>query len=350
MFENKGRTELNELGEFGLINSIKESIIINHKSTLQGIGDDAAILDLTDSKTVISTDMLLENVHFDLAYVPLKHLGFKSIAVNVSDICAMNAVPKQVLVSIGISNRFSLEAVEELYLGINAACKAYNIDLIGGDTSSSKSGLVISITAIGAQKEEKIVTRTGAKEGELLCVTGDLGGAYMGLQLLDREKRIFLEQPKMQPDLEGKDYIVGRQLKPEARVDILTTFEELNILPTSMIDVSDGVASELHHLKENSKVGFVVYEDKLPIDPMTYQQGVDFGIDPTVAALNGGEDYELLFTIKQKDFETIKHHKDITIIGYCTEESEGIHLISKGDTKHPITSQGWNAFHKKTNQ
>jgi len=347
MFENKGRTELSELGEFGLINSIKESIDIKQKSTLTGIGDDATILDLTKSTTLVSTDMLLENVHFDLAYVPLKHLGFKSVAVNVSDICAMNAVPQQILVSIGISNRFSLEAVEELYQGINAACKAYNVDLVGGDTSSSTSGLVISITVIGMQEQDKIVKRSGAKENDLLCVTGDLGGAYMGLQLLDREKRIFIEQPRMQPDLEGKDYIVGRQLKPEARIDVIKTLKELDILPTSMIDVSDGVASELHHLKESSKIGFVVYEDKLPIDPMTYQQGVDFGIDPTVAALNGGEDYELLFTVKQNDFETIKHHKDITIIGYCTQESEGIHLISKGDTKHPITSQGWNAFKKK---
>jgi thiamine-monophosphate kinase len=346
MFENKGRTELNQLGEFGLIDTIKKSVTLNQESSIEGIGDDAAILDLSKSTTVVSTDMLLENVHFDLAYAPLKHLGFKSVAVNISDICAMNAIPTQILVSIGISNRFSLEAVEELYLGINAACKAYNVDLIGGDTTSSTSGLVISITAIGMQDKEKIVKRSGAKEGELLCVTGDLGGAYMGLQLLDREKRIFVEQPRMQPDLEGKDYIVGRQLKPEARIDVITTLNDLSIIPTSMIDVSDGVASELHHLMEHSKVGFVVYEDKLPIDPMTYQQGIDFGIDPTVAALNGGEDYELLFTVKQTDFEAIKHHKDISIIGYCTQESEGIHLISKNDTKVPITSQGWNAFKK----
>lgn len=347
MFENKGRTELKELGEFGLIDQIKKSVEISQESTVLGIGDDAAILDKSDKQCIVTTDLLMENIHFDLSYVPLKHLGFKSVAVNVSDLCAMNAIPSQILVSIGISNRFSLEAVEEIYSGILAACKAYKVDLVGGDTSSSQSGLVISITAIGYQKKEKIVKRSGAKEGELLCVTGDLGGAFMGLQLLEREKRIFLEHPKMQPDLEGKDYIVGRQLKPEARVDLSYTLDELGVLPTSMIDVSDGIASELHHLKEHSKVGFVVYEDKLPIDPMTYQQGIDFGIDPTVAALNGGEDYELLFTVAQADYEKVKNCKDVTIIGYCTQESEGIHLISKSEVKHPITAQGWDAFKKE---
>lgn len=347
MFENKGRTELKELGEFGLIEEIKNSVEITSASTVLGIGDDAAILDKSELQTVISTDMLLENIHFDLSYVPLKHLGFKAVAVNVSDICAMHAVPSQILVSIGISNRFSLEAVEEIYVGIQAACKAYKVDLIGGDTTSSQSGLVISITAIGHQKEEKIVKRTGANEGDLLCVTGDLGGAYMGLQLLEREKKIFLEQPKMQPDLEGKDYIVGRQLKPEARIDLEPILQELKVTPTAMIDVSDGVASELHHLKKESKVGFVVYEDKLPIDPMTYQQGIDFGIDPTVAALNGGEDYELLFTVAQADYEKIKNCQDVSIIGYCTQESEGIHLITKSQNKHAITAQGWDAFKKK---
>lgn len=344
MFENKERTEINELGEFGLIDHLTQHFKLAQPNSITGIGDDAAVIGEGEIKTILSTDMLLEKVHFDLSYVPLKHLGFKAVAVNISDICAMNAIPKQILVSIGISNRFSLEAVETLYSGIQAACEAYDVDLIGGDTSSSQSGLVLNITAIGEQKADKIVYRKGAKEADLLCVTGDLGGAYMGLQLLEREKKIFLEHPAAQPDLENKDYIVGRQLKPEARIDLRTTLEELDITPTSMIDISDGLASETHHLAKHSDVGFAIYEDKLPIDPMTYQQGLDFGIDPTVAVLNGGEDYEILFTINQSDFEKIKHHKDISVIGYCTDKHEGINLISKSGVKHKITAQGWDSF------
>lgn len=347
MFENKERTDLSDYGEFGLIDHIKQFVQIENDTTVTGIGDDAAVVDHKGEKTVMSTDLLIEGVHFDLAYVPLMHLGYKAVAVNVSDICAMNARPTQILVSIGISNRFSMEAVEELYKGILRACKNYNVDLVGGDTSSSDKGLFISVTAVGHQDESKIVYRKGASEGELVCVTGDLGGAYMGHQLLEREKRIFMEHPEMQPDLEGKDYIVGRQLKPEARVDLKATFEEMEVLPTAMIDISDGLGSELYHLKESSQVGFAIYEDKLPLDPMTYQQGIDFGIDPTVAALNGGEDYEMLFTIKQSDYDKLKDNKDITVIGFCTEVHEGVQLISKSGNKHEITVQGWDHLKKK---
>jgi thiamine-monophosphate kinase len=346
MFENKGRTEIENLGEFGLIDHITKNIKIKNPTSVKGIGDDAAVLDFEGKKTLISTDLLLEGIHFDLAYTPLKHLGYKAIQVNLSDIYAMNGTATQVTVSIGISSKFPLEAVEELYLGINIACEKYGIDLVGGDTSSSKQGLVISVTSIGYAEEDKICYRDGAKEGDLICVSGDLGGAYIGLQLLEREKGIFLENPQIQPDLEGKDYIVERQLKPESRKDIIEVLADINIKPTAMIDVSDGLASEILHICKQSNTGCKIYEDKIPIDPMTYDTARDFGIDPTVCALNGGEDYELLFTINQSDYEKIKNSADISIIGHITEASAGCNLISKSDIVHEIKAQGWNAFKK----
>ena len=344
MFENKGRTEIENLGEFGLINHLTKNIKINNTTSVKGVGDDAAVLDFNGKKTLISTDLLLEGIHFDLAYTPLKHLGYKAIQVNLSDIYAMNGTASQVTVSIGISSKFPLEAVEELYTGINIACEKYGIDLIGGDTSSSKQGLIISVTSIGYADEDKICYRNGAGEGDLICVSGDLGGAYIGLQLLEREKGIYLENPQIQPDLEGKDYIVERQLKPESRKDIIEVLSEINVKPTSMIDVSDGLASEILHICKQSNKGCKIYEDKIPIDPMTYDTARDFGIDPTVCALNGGEDYELLFTIKQSDYEKIKNSADISIIGHITEASAGCSLISKSDIVHEIKAQGWNAF------
>jgi len=344
MFENNSRTELSDLGEFGLIDHLTKHIELTQESTVKGVGDDAAILNFKDEQVVVSTDLLLEGIHFDLAYVPLKHLGYKSIMVNLSDIFAMNAHPTQVLVSIGLSNRFSLEAIEEIYQGMNIACKRYGVDLVGGDTSASKQGLVISVTAIGKQSAEKITKRDTAQINDLICVTGDLGAAYMGLQLLEREKNVYLSNPQIQPDLEGFDYIVERQLKPEARKDIIDLFQDRNIIPTSMIDVSDGLASEILHLCKSSNVGVNIYEEKIPIDPMTYESARSFNLDPTVCALSGGEDYELLFTIKQSDFDKIKNSPDISIIGHITQASEGAQLISKSGNQHNITAQGWNAF------
>lgn len=344
MFENKERTDIEKLGEFGLIDHLTSTFEIKHKSSLKGIGDDAAVVNFEGKKALFSTDLLLEGIHFDLAYTPLKHLGYKAVQVNLSDIYAMNGIATQVLVSIGLSSKFPLEAVEELYQGIKIACEKYDIDLVGGDTSSSKQGLVISVTSIGYADESDICYRHGASEGDLLCVSGDLGGAYIGLQLLEREKSIFLENPKIQPDLEGKDYIVERQLKPESRKDIVEALKAMKVKPTSMIDVSDGLASEILHLCKQSKKGCNLYEEKIPIDPMTYDTAREFGIDPSVCALNGGEDYELLFTIKQADFEKIRNNPDITIIGHITEEAAGCNLISKSDKVHPIVAQGWNSL------
>ena len=344
MFENNSRTELSSLGEFGLIDHITKHIELYQDSTIKGVGDDAAILKFNEEQIVVTTDLLLEGIHFDLSYVPLKHLGYKAIVVNLSDVFAMNAHPTQVLVSIGVSNRFSLEAVEEIYQGMNIACKRYGVDLVGGDTSASKQGLVISVTAIGKQSAEKIVKREGASINDLVCVTGDLGAAYMGLQLLEREKNVYLSNPEIQPDLEGFDYIVERQLKPEARKDIIDLFKERDLVPTSMIDVSDGLASEILHLCKSSGLGANIYEEKIPIDPMTYESARSFNLDPTVCALSGGEDYELLFTIKQSDFDKIKNNPDISVIGHMTQSSEGAQLISKSGNQHNITAQGWNAF------
>jgi len=344
MFDNKDKTEINELGEFGLIAHLTKAVELTEPSTIKGIGDDAAVLDFSDKKTLISTDLLLEGIHFDLRYVPLKHLGYKAVQVNLSDIYAMNGKASQITFSIGLSSKFPLEAVEEIYEGALIACKKYNVDLVGGDTSASAQGLVISVTSIGYAEADKIAYRSGAKEGDLLCVSGDLGGAYVGLQLLEREKQIFLENPQIQPDLEGKDYIVERQLKPEARKDVVELFETYGIQPHAMIDVSYGLASEILHICNASKVGCKLYEDKIPIDPMTYDTAREFGLDPTVCTLNGGEDYELLFTVPQEQYDKVKNQLDITIIGYITEEAAGCEMISKSGNVHPIKAQGWNAF------
>jgi thiamine-monophosphate kinase len=346
-FDNTSYTELSELGEFGLIKHLTQFIELNQESTLKGVGDDAAVIDYKDEQTVISTDMLVEGVHFDLSYVPLRHLGYKSVVVNLSDIFAMNAVPKQILVSIAISSKFSLEALEELYAGMLLACKKYKVDLVGGDTTSSRSGLVLSITALGSSKAENIVYRNTAKEGDLLCVSGDLGGAYMGLQILEREKAVFKDNPNLQPDLEGKDYILERQLKPEARQDVIQQLKELNIRPTAMIDISDGLSSEILHLCQQSEVGVELYEDKLPIDPLTFETAREFNLDPTVCVLSGGEDYELLFTIPISDYDKIKTSMDITVIGHITNASKGCLMVAKAGTVHELTAQGWNALLKK---
>lgn len=347
MLENSQRTELSQLGEFGLIKHLTEHIEIKNASTVKGVGDDAAVISNKDKVTLVSTDMLVEGVHFDLTYVPLKHLGFKSVVVNLSDIYAMNAQPKQITVSIALSNRFSLEAVEELYSGILLACDKYSVDLVGGDTTSTTSGLVISITAVGEADKEKISYRSGAKEKNLLCVSGDLGGAYMGLQILEREKAVFKENPKIQPDLEGKDYILERQLKPEARRDIIQLLNDLKVVPTAMIDISDGLASEILHICRQSNVGCELYEEKIPIDPQTFDTARQFGLDPTLCALSGGEDYELLFTINIDDFDKIKNDPDITVIGHMTNPEKGRNLISKSGSSHPLTAQGWDSLLKK---
>lgn len=347
MLENTGRTELSSLGEFGLIKHLTQFIEIKNESTIKGIGDDAAVIDYKNKQTVISTDMLVEGVHFDLAYMPLKHLGFKSVSVNLSDIYAMNATPKQITISLAISNRFSVEALEELYAGFMMACKKHNVDIIGGDTTTSKSGLVISITAIGEAEGDDIVYRNTAKEGDLLCVTGDLGAAYVGLQLLEREKKIFMESPGVQPDLEGNDYILERQLKPEARKDIPVLLKKLEVKPTAMIDISDGLASEILHITTQSDLGCNLFEEKIPIDPSTYNMAREFNLDPTMCALSGGEDYELLFTIDQADFPKVKANPDITVIGHLTNSKEGVNLISKAGTSIPLTAQGWDSFLKK---
>jgi len=343
MGSNK-RTELSEIGEFGLIDVIKNRVKKYHDSTVEGIGDDCAVLDNGIDLTVVTTDMLVEGVHFDLSYTPLKHLGYKSVAVNISDIAAMNAVPKQITVSVALSNRFSVEAVDELYQGITAACENYKIDLVGGDTTTSLTGLIISITAIGTVARDQVVYRKTARVNDLICVTGDLGGALLGLQTLEREKQEFLANPDMQPQLDDKDYIVHRLLKPEARTDVMYQFKDLGLLPTSMIDVSDGLASELMHICKSSAVGAKIYEDKLPIDKSTYDTALEFGLDPTTCVLNGGEDYELLFTINQNDFNKVKNHPDITVIGHIVEQKEGLMLITKQENIVPITAQGWKHF------
>lgn len=346
MFDNRNKTEISELGEFGLIDYLTKAVELSQNSTVKGIGDDAAVLDFSNKRTLVSTDLLLEGIHFDLRYVPLKHLGYKAVQVNLSDIYAMNGRASQITFSIGLSSKFPLEAVEEIYEGALIACKKYNVDLIGGDTSASAQGLIISVTSIGYVDPDKVVYRSGAKKGDLICVTGDLGGAYVGLQLLEREKKIFLENPKIQPDLEGKDYIVERQLKPEARRDIITLLETSKVLPTAMIDISDGLASEILHICKASDVGCRLYEDKIPIDPMTYDTARDFGLDPTVCALSGGEDYELLFCVDQKYHEVLKNDPEFSVIGYITDASEGCILNSKSGKSHTITAQGWNAFKK----
>ena len=344
MFENIEKTDISNLGEFGLIDHLTKSIKLTQDSTIKGAGDDAAVLDFSGKKMLISTDLLLEGIHFDLAYTPLKHLGYKSVQVNLSDIYAMNGMASQITVSLGLSSKFPIEAVEELYSGILLACDKYKIDLVGGDTSASKQGLVISVTSIGYADEANICYRNKANEGDLICVSGDLGAAYVGLQLLEREKLIYLENPQIQPDLEGKDYIIERQLKPEARRDIVLILKELEIKPTSMIDISDGLSSEIIHICTQSEKGCNLYEDKLPIDPMTYDTAREFNLDPTTCALSGGEDYELLFTVPQSAFEKIRNNPDISIIGHITEKSAGMNIISRSNNSHPLKAQGWNSF------
>jgi thiamine-monophosphate kinase len=344
MFDNKEKTDIEALGEFGLINHLTKNIKLTQAGTIKGVGDDAAVLNFPDKKVLLSTDMLLEGIHFDLAYTPLKHLGYKAIQVNLSDIYAMNGTAAQVTVSLGISSKFPLEAVEELFEGIYLACEKYKIDLVGGDTTSSRQGLVISVTAIGYADEKDIVYRNTANEGDLICVSGDLGGAYTGLQLLEREKLVYLENPNIQPDLEGKDYIIERQLKPEARKDIIELLKDIDVKPTAMIDISDGLASETLHICKQSNKGCNLYEEKIPIDPMTFETAREFNLDPTVCALSGGEDYELLFTVKQADYDKIKLQMDITVIGHITEASAGCNLVTKSGVVHELKAQGWNAF------
>ncbi len=341
MSKEKKQTRISEIGEFGLIDRLTQHIQIKNKSTLKGVGDDAAVFDYGDKCVVFSTDLLTEGVHFNLMYVPLKHLGYKSVIVNLSDIFAMNARPKQITVSLAISNKFSVEAVEELYSGIYLACENYGVDLVGGDTTGSLTGLTISISALGEARQEDLVYRNGAKPGDLLCVSGDLGGAYMGLQLLERENEVFKVNPNEQPMLEGYDYILGRQLKPEARGDVVNAFEKLELKPTSMIDISDGLSSEILHLCKNSKVGCRLFEEKVPMDLQTKKMAEELNINPLVAALNGGEDYELLFTLSPDDSEKIKNDPDFTVIGEITEEAEGANLLTTGGSKIALQAQGW---------
>jgi thiamine-monophosphate kinase len=342
--KNPQRTSIAQLGEFGLIEHLTKNFDVKQESTLKSIGDDAAVLDFKDKKVVVSTDLLIEGVHFDLAYMPLKHLGYKAVVVNVSDICAMNAKPTQITVSVAVSNRFPLEALEELFEGITHAANEYKVDVIGGDTTSSQKGLIISITAIGEADEDEIVYRNGAKQTDLLVVTGDIGAAYMGLQVLEREKQVFQVNPNSQPDLDLYTYLIERQLKPEARKDVRTLLHALEIKPTSMIDISDGLSSEIIHLCKQSKVGCNLYEDKLPLDPQFISTCEEFNIDSTTVAINGGEDYELLFTIDINDFDKIKGNPNFSIIGHMAEESEGIHLVTRANTKIALKARGWDAL------
>lgn len=338
------RTEISTLGEFGLIEHLTKNFEIQSASTIVGIGDDAAVVDHFGKQTVITTDMLVEGIHFDLMYTPLKHLGYKSVVVNLSDIYAMNATPTHITMSIAFSNRFSLEALDDFYEGVYAACSKYDVDLVGGDTSSSQKGFVISVTALGEIVPEKIVKRSGAKKGDLLCVSGHVGGAFLGLTLLEREKKIYLEHPEIQPDLESQHYIVGRILKPEARRDIISFFESNNIVPTSMMDVSDGLSSEILHICKQSNAGCRLYEEKIPVHDEARQYAYKLELDPTACALSGGEDYELLFTLPQTDYDKLVLNEEISVIGYITDVEEGATIITKGGNTHKLTAQGWNAF------
>jgi len=342
--KNQKKTSIASLGEFGLIDHLTKHFKISKESTLKSIGDDAAVLDFKDKKAVVSTDLLIEGVHFDLAYMPLKHLGYKAVVANISDICAMNATPTQITVSVAVSNRFPLEALEELFEGITLAANAYEVDVIGGDTTSSQKGLIISITAIGEANLDDIAYRNGANQTDLLVVSGDLGAAYMGLQVLEREKQVFQVNPNNQPILDDYTYLIERQLKPEARTDVKGILEQLEIQPTAMIDISDGLSSEIMHICKQSKLGCNLYEEKIPVDPQLINTCEEFNIDITTIALNGGEDYELLFTIKMEDFEKIKGNPNFTIIGHMVAESEGIHLVTRANTKIELKARGWNAL------
>lgn len=346
MIEDKTphRTSLADLGEFGLIDRLTKGFEIHNPSTLKGVGDDAAVMDFKNKRTVVSTDLLIEGVHFDLSYVPLKHLGYKSVVVNVSDIYAMNATATQITVSIAVSNRFPLEALEEFYAGIRLACEHYKVDLVGGDTTSSTRGLIISVTAIGEAKASDLVYRNGAQPNDLVVLTGDIGGAYMGLQILEREKAVFQVNPNSQPDIEMYSYILERQLKPEARKDIPPLLKQLGVKPTAMMDVSDGLSSELLHICKQSGVGCRLYEDKIPLDPQVISTCEEFNLDSTTIALSGGEDYELLFTIAQADYDKIKGNPNFSVIGYITDKSEGVNLVTRAGQFIPIIAKGWNAL------
>jgi thiamine-monophosphate kinase len=341
------RTEISSLGEFGLIDRLTANIEIKNASTLLGVGDDAAVIDHFGRQTVISTDLLVEGVHFDLVYTPLQHLGYKSVIVNLSDIYAMNAVPTQITLGLGVSNRFSVEALDEFYEGVYAACETYGVDLIGGDTVSSKKGFIISITAIGEVAPDRYVRRSTARPGDLLCCSGDLGAAYLGLILLEREKKIFLESPDVKADLEGEKYVIGRLLKPEARKDVIEFFQQAGIMPTAMMDISDGLSSEILHICRQSNVGCVLYEEKIPIAEETRNAAFKFELDPTACALSGGEDYELLFTIAPADYDKLVLNEQVSVIGYMTEPEKGKKIITRGGNTFDITAQGWNAFAAK---
>ena len=346
IFEDKGvnTTSIESLGEFGLIDHLTNGITTKNSSTVKGIGDDAAVIDMGNKYQLISTDLLVEGVHFDLAYMPLKHLGYKAVAINVSDICAMNGDAKQITLGLALSNRYTVEALEELYDGIKLACEHYGVDLVGGDTTSSTSGLMISVTVLGEVDKNKITYRSGAKVNDLVVCTGDLGAAYLGLQILNREKEMFKENPTIQPDLTGNDYVLRRQLKPEAAIKCTRILKELDIVPTSMIDISDGLSSEALHLSKSSEVGITLHEDKIPVDYTAMNLANEFNMNPIFCALSGGEDYELLFTIGQEHYEKLKKDPDFTIVGFVTDKSEGNNFIANDGSSHPLTAQGWDAM------
>lgn len=339
---SESRTEISSLGEFGLIDHLTKNIELQNASSVLGVGDDAAVIDHFGKQTVITTDLLVEGVHFDLMYTPLKHMGYKSVIVNLSDIYAMNAIPTQIVISLGISNRFSLEAMDEFYEGVYAACTKYGVDLVGGDTTSSQKGFIISVTAIGEVAPDKFVKRSTAQKGDLLCVSGDLGAAYVGLLFLEREKKIYMESPGVQPDLEGESFVIGKLLKPEARKDIVEFLASSEITPTAMMDISDGLSSEVLHICKQSNLGCVLYEDKIPVNEQMKQAAFKFEIDPTACALSGGEDYELVFTIPQSEYDKLVLNEEISVVGYMTEPEQGAHIITKGGSKHVLTAQGWN--------
>lgn len=340
------RTEISSLGEFGLIEHLTKNVELQNASSVLGVGDDAAVIDHFGKQTVVTTDLLIEGVHFDLIYTPLKHLGYKSVIVNLSDVYAMNAIPTQITLSLGISNRFSVEALDEFYEGVYAACNKYSVDMVGGDTSTSQKGFIISVTAIGEVTPDKYVKRDTAKKGDLLCVSGNLGAAYVGLLFLEREKKIFIESPGVQPDLENESYVIGKMLKPEARKDIIDFFAEKEIIPSSMIDISDGLSSEILHICKQSRLGCVLYEEKIPVHEEMKKAAFKFEIDPTACALSGGEDYELLFTIPQTAYDKLVLNEEISVVGYMTDEDQGANIITKGGGKHAITAQGWNHMSK----
>lgn len=338
------RTEIATLGEFGLIHHLTDRVELKNKSSLKGVGDDAAVMDYADKLTLVTTDLLLEGVHFDLTYVPLKHLGYKSAVVNFSDIYAMNGQPRQITVSLGISKRFCVEDLEQLYDGIRLACDIYGVDLVGGDTSASMTGLTISITCIGEGERGKVVYRDGAHETDLICVSGDLGAAYMGLQLLEREKSVFRGEKDFQPDFAGKEYLLERQLKPEARKDIIEALDRAGIVPTAMMDVSDGLSSELLHISKASHVGCRVYEDRIPIDYQTAVMAEQFNMNLVTAALNGGEDYELLFTVPLTDHDKVEAIEGVKVIGHITREELGNYLVGRDGGEVTLRAQGWNSL------